>query len=246
MLENEKIIWDYLLSKIGNPIGVAGLMGNLKAESSFNPHNLNNTANKKLGMTDDEYTEAVDSGKYTKFVNDGYDYGLAQWVYSSRKNGLLTLANKQNKSVGDLQLQLEYIWQELQAYSAVLRTLRNATTIKEASDDVLLRYEKPADQGEATKEKRLRYAEEIYNRYVTSDDNGEERVVSDTINKIVVTGKTVNIRLGDSIRYPVDSVAKKGEVYDVVAVSQDTGWYAIRYNDKILWITPYYAKKIEE
>lgn len=246
MLENEKIIWDYLLSKIGNPMGVAGLMGNLKAESSFNPHNLNNTANKKLGMTDDEYTEAVDSGKYTKFVNDGYDYGLAQWVYSSRKKGLLTLANKQNKSVGDLQLQLEYIWQELQSYSAVLRTVRNATTIKEASDDVLLRYEKPADQGESVKEKRLKYAEEIYNRYVASDDNGEEQAVVEVVNKIIVTGQTVNVRCGDSTSYSVDGIVKKNETYDVVAVSQDSGWYAIRCKDKVLWISPFYAKQVKE
>lgn len=245
MLENEKIIWDYLLSKIGNPMGVAGLMGNLKAESSFNPHNLNNTANKKLGMTDDQYTEAVDSGKYTKFINDGYDYGLAQWVYSSRKKGLLTLANKQKKSVGDLQLQLEYIWQELQAYSAVLRTLRNATTIKEASDDVLIRYEKPANQGESVKEKRLKYAEEIYNKYMASDDNGEEQAVAKVVKKVVVTAKTVNVRLGDSINYPVEDIVKLGETFDVVAVSQDSGWYAIRCKDKVLWITPYYVKQVD-
>lgn len=36
---NEKAIWDYLYGKIGNAYGVAGLMGNLYAESALRPNN---------------------------------------------------------------------------------------------------------------------------------------------------------------------------------------------------------------
>ena len=66
----EKIIWDFFKEKGLNDYGIAGLMGNLYAESGLNSKNLQQTYEKKLGMTDDEYTEAVDNGTYTNFVHD--------------------------------------------------------------------------------------------------------------------------------------------------------------------------------
>lgn len=245
LIDNEKIAWYYFIAQIGNPFGVAGLMGNLKAESGFNPKNLNNAANKKLGVTDDEYTNAVDSGVYTNFIGDGYDYGIAQWVYSTRKRGLIDLAKKRGVSIGDLNLQLDYVWKELQAYSAVLKTLKNAKSIKEASDDVLLRYEKPANQGESAKQKRLKFAEEIYNKYAMQNiiDNQEEVVIIPK--KIKVIGSKVNIRSGDSIQYRVVETADKNTEFAVCAISADTDWYAIRVDDNILWISQKYVKPIE-
>ncbi len=53
---NEKIIWDFLYGKLNNEYGVAGLMGNLYAESKLDPTNLQNSANKRLNITDEEYT----------------------------------------------------------------------------------------------------------------------------------------------------------------------------------------------
>ena len=82
---NEERIWNFLKGKGLSDHGVAGLMGNLYAESALNPHNLQNTYEKKLGYTDDAYTAAVDSGDYANFVRDSAGYGLAQWTYWSRK-----------------------------------------------------------------------------------------------------------------------------------------------------------------
>lgn len=83
-------IWDFLMKKIENPFGVAGLMGNLYAESSLKSNNLQNTGNKTLGLTDAEYTDKVDKKliSRSKFVRDGYGYGLAQWTSRSRKENL--------------------------------------------------------------------------------------------------------------------------------------------------------------
>lgn len=89
---NEERIWYFLRSKGLSDYGVAGLMGNLYAESALRPENLQNTYEKKLGMTDAEYTAAVDSGAYAGFVRDSAGYGLAQWTYWSRKEGLLAFA----------------------------------------------------------------------------------------------------------------------------------------------------------
>lgn len=40
------------MQDIKNPYGVAGLMGNLYAESALSPINLQNSYEKKLGYTD--------------------------------------------------------------------------------------------------------------------------------------------------------------------------------------------------
>ena len=65
-MANDKTIWEFLKSKGLNDYGAAGLMGNLYAESGLLPTNLQNTYNNKFGMTDDEYTAAVDNGSYGK------------------------------------------------------------------------------------------------------------------------------------------------------------------------------------
>lgn len=58
--DTEKAIWDYLMKKIGNAYGVAGLMGNLYAESGLRANNLQNSYEKKLNITNVEYTRLVD------------------------------------------------------------------------------------------------------------------------------------------------------------------------------------------
>ena len=67
---NEATIWRFLKSQGMTDAGVAGLMGNLFAESGLNPKNLQNSYEKKLGYTDATYTAAVDNGTYTNFVRD--------------------------------------------------------------------------------------------------------------------------------------------------------------------------------
>ena len=87
-MSNESILWHDLMPLIGNPYGVAGLLGNLQAESGLEPDCLEITGRKALGMTSHEYTVAVDNGSYKNFVNDGYGYGLAQWTYKDHKQQL--------------------------------------------------------------------------------------------------------------------------------------------------------------
>jgi hypothetical protein len=144
-LANAKIIWDTLMAEFNNPFGVAGLMGNLYSESSLSPINLQGTYEKKLGFTDQTYTDAVDNGTYTNFVKDSAGYGLAQWTYWSRKQSLLNFAKSKGTSIGDLNMQLAFLIKELKNYSSVYKTLGKATSVKEASDIVLVKYEKPAN-----------------------------------------------------------------------------------------------------
>ena len=163
--DSEKLIWDTLYGFLGNAYGAAGLMGNLYAESALRPTNLQNTYEKQLGYTDAAYTAAVDNGSYTNFVKDSAGYGLAQWTYWSRKQALLEYARAAGKSIGDLQTQLGFLCKELNSYAAVLKTLKGAKSVKEASDIVLTQFEKPADQGDAVKAKRASYGQTYYDKY---------------------------------------------------------------------------------
>jgi len=163
---DEKTIWDYLYGKIGNAYGVAGLMGNLYAESALIANNLQNTYNTKLGMTDKEYTDAVDSGSYTAFSSDSAGYGLAQWTYSTRKKALLEYAVAQKASAGNLSMQLAFLYKEMsESYGAVLDTLKNAISVLQASNIVLTKYEIPADTGTSVQTKRAGYGQTYYDKY---------------------------------------------------------------------------------
>ena len=81
MSDRDKI-WTFLMSEISNPYGVAGLMGNIEAESAYISINLQDAFEKRLAFTDRTYTDAVDTGIYSReqTTKDGAGYGLAQWT----------------------------------------------------------------------------------------------------------------------------------------------------------------------
>lgn len=163
---NEEKIWNFLKGKGLNACGAAGLMGNLFAESGLNPCNLQNTYEKKLGLTDAEYTAAVDSGSYTGFVRDSAGYGLAQWTYWSRKEALLDYVKAAKTSIGDLETQLCFLFKELsEGYSSVLAVLKTATSVRQASDAVLLKYERPTNQSDSVQRKRAGFGMTYFKKY---------------------------------------------------------------------------------
>ena len=201
---NEEKIWKFLKSKGFTDFGVAGLMGNLYAESGLSPINLQNSYEKKLNFTDQSYTQAVDNGSYTNFVKDAAGYGLAQWTYWSRKQNLLNYARSIGKSIGDLDMQLEFLCKELSGYSAVWKTLQSATSVFEASNAVLLQYERPANQSEAVQNKRASYGQAYYDEFAQSTT--KEGVGSLTaIERLIATAKAEERYLEKATNAQLDS-----------------------------------------
>lgn len=169
----EEQIWNYFRGKGLNDYGIAGVMGNLYSESGLNPKNLQNTYNNILGMSDDKYTTAVDNGTYENFIRDSAGYGLAQWTYWSRKQGLLNLKNQRGCSIGDLELQLDYLYKELsESYSGVLYVLKNAMSILDSSNVFLLQFERPANQSEVMQKKRAALSQVYYDKFTTEKKGG--------------------------------------------------------------------------
>ncbi len=160
-----KYIYQRLLAFIGNPYGVAGLMGNLYAESGLRSDNLQNSFEQKLGMTDEEYTDAVTNGTYTKFANDGAGYGLAQWTNSARKQNLLGLSKAMGAAIDSVEMQIIFLILELQNYSLVWNVLTKTSSSYEASDAVLEHYEKPATITDSSRDNRRSFSVQYYQLY---------------------------------------------------------------------------------
>ena len=213
---NEKVIWDMLLSATGNEYGTAAIMGNLMAESSLNP--LCATGKNKTP----DYAKDADSGA-VDFVHDGVAFGLVQWCFRTRKEGLLNYAKSTGRSVGHLQMQIEYMIGEIgTSYKTVWEAVTKATDIRTASDVVMLKYEKPATTTEAAKKKRAEYGKKFYDQFAA-------------IKPIVVARKTVRIRSGDSTGYPQVGSLKKGESLEWVTTSRN--FHAVRMKDRIGWVS---------
>lgn len=166
--EYGEAIWNYLLEDIGNKIGVAGLMGNLVAESGLIPF-------RKQGDFSSDYQEStlytshVISGYITEsqFVNDSIGYGLAQWTFPSRKQGLYnTWKENPDYTIGSVEVNVKWLLKELKEnYPTVYNTLKTATSIRTASDIVLHDFEAPADSSESVEMERADLGLSVYVTY---------------------------------------------------------------------------------
>lgn len=178
---SEKIFWYF--NALGMPIyGICGLIANLDCESGLNPKNLEDVYERKSGHTDDSYVKAVDNGTYQNFIRDSYGFGLAQWTWWTRKQNLYTFAKSKGASIGDLEMQLDFLKKELQeSYPSVWKTLMNAKSVYEASNAVLLRFECPADQSVSVQNYRASVGQKYYERFrnltTRAVNNGESVVM---------------------------------------------------------------------
>lgn len=225
----ERLIWDFLMGKIGNAYGAAGLMGELFAESGLDSGILQKSYQKKLNISSEEYTRLVDGGNYPDFVTDKAGYGLAQWTFWSRKQKLLDFAKSQGRSIGDLNMQLDFLWKELNdSYPAVVTVLKGAESVREASDAVLLWYEKPADQSEKVMVKRAKYGQGYYDKYAGKSEVKPEKPVVECPFLVKVTAKDLRIRQGAGTDTAWTGKYVPPGVYTIVEVREgkgsDAGW----------------------
>ncbi|MBQ4254272.1 MAG: peptidoglycan-binding protein [Erysipelotrichaceae bacterium] len=154
------------------------LLANLQAESALKPNNLEDTKNRSLGMSDEEYTAAVDNGSYRNFVNDAGGYGLAQWTYWSRKQNLLAFAKGQMKSIGDLGMQMDFLFKEMREdYPAIYSAMKTSHDLEYLVHELLWKWENPAEK-ENNMKTRMAYAQGWYQKYSgwsgTSGQNTKE------------------------------------------------------------------------
>lgn len=166
--------------------GACGLVGNLEAESDgFYAKRVEYLCLKRLRengriYTDDTYTAAIDHGEISRedflhpLAGRQYGYGLAQWTSPKRKGSLWDFAKKKGLSIADEDMQIEYLLKELQEnYTSVLQVLKTTTSIREASDTVLKKFEIPADTGEDICAARAARGQRFYEAYMKEKNNME-------------------------------------------------------------------------
>ncbi len=246
-------VFDFLVENGMNDYGAAAMMGNMYAESGLSSINLENIYNERLHMTDEEYTEAVDCGDYSEasFVGDSAGYGLCQWTSSGRKQGLYSYAEKNACSIGNKEMQLEYLIIELSgAYSSVFDVLKNAKDLKSASNTVLFDFENPRDQSKAVQAKRLAYSKYYYNEYSgESDEDDDESMTEEDCPFSVTVNTTLNIRQGPGTDYPKAGVISVGtDTYVIIHVKEGAGssigWGQLE--DGRGWISLDYVSKVKD
>lgn len=185
-------VWNYLINHGMTQEGAAGMMGNMWAESGIIPNRVETLCLQRLAELGKHYTNAT----YTAFVDDGtitkaqflnplpgkqYGYGLCQWTSPTRKSGLYNLAKSRGTSIGDLEMQLEFLVGELQSsYKSVWETLSTTHNVRTATDTVLTKFEMPADTSQAMKNWRYTYSMKYYEQY-----GGEHMTEAQAIDKVL-------------------------------------------------------------
>lgn len=112
---NQEKVWNSLKSRGLTDNQVAGIMGNIERESKFNP-------------------SAKEAG--------GTGIGLVQWSFE-RANQLKAFAKSRGKSWKNLQVQLDFLWHELNTSEiSALNALTKATSATSAADIFQRKYER--------------------------------------------------------------------------------------------------------
>ena len=127
--------------------GIAGVLGNLEAESGVVPCRMQGDFGgpdyqKSLAYASSAMTGAVSAGAWAK---DAIGFGLAQWTYWTRKLELLSDAKNAGQFVGDVRIQTSFLIKELKRdFSSVWYTLRNpSASVLDCSNAMLEKFERP-------------------------------------------------------------------------------------------------------
>lgn len=170
MTTNERALYIYnACRKAGMTYaGAIGVLGNLQGEASdfdsmsVEGMSVETSGLRRSGLTEAEYTRRADAGepvyngKY--FTKDSIGYGIAQWTWWERKQNLLDFAKSQGKSIGDLDLQIEFMIKEMTGYyTPTWKIVSTTDSISKAVSICVTNYEKPANQADAIA-KRTAYA----------------------------------------------------------------------------------------
>lgn len=169
IVADEKKCYKYLNENMGLCSAAAcGILSNLYYESKYNSEILQIDSLVSLNFSDKQYTKAVDNGSYKDFGCDLTGYGLVQWTLPSRKEALLRYAKKTGRSIGNMEMQLEFFAMEIKEYKAVWKLITECENSAEGAYsvgyDVCYYYEQPLEK-ESDSVIRGNYAAALYDKY---------------------------------------------------------------------------------
>lgn len=144
--------------------GALGMLGNWECESGCEPYRVQGDYQSSRAISK-AYVAAIEGGLSTreKFANDQKGFGLAQWTYPSRKQGLWDFWSIGNSKIDSCELQCNFAMIELQHwYPGLLSYLKSVEAIYDATDRICKEYERPAvNNVQARYEAALRIRKEL-------------------------------------------------------------------------------------
>lgn len=179
----------------------SGIAGNFFRESGMNPAIIQGGK-----IADDNYIPV-----------DGTGFGIAQWTFTSRQQPLVDLSKSSNRKITDLNLQLDYAWQELNNNrSGALSSLKAETTPDKAAYVFHRDFEGSADTEEMVIKNRGGDALSIYSQYSSLVPDGTNSATActgvggstDFVNNFTVYNQ--NDPRWDKIRYGNDTIGEGG------------------------------------
>ena len=182
---SKKTIWDELKRRGFSDTAAAALIGNMEAESNCISYRVQGDFTKGFQRSI-EYTAQVDAANISRheFIYDGPGgggYGLMQWTYQPRKAGLYDLTEKNNVSIGDEAMQIDWLCQELKQaeFYTVFETLKKSASIRECSDVLIKKYLMPDDQSEAVCKYRANLGREFLQEFQNAEAEDPDGIPED-------------------------------------------------------------------
>ena len=177
---NRDKIWNYLVAptSIGglglSRAGAAGVLGNMKTESDFEPRREEGNYGTPIPNT--RYCDSVDSGEISKdtYTGDKVGFGLVQWTTKDHKGPMYNnLKTEHDLSIGDMRGQLDFLNLELTSntpanFSNMLKNLRrDDISVYDATYAFLSDFENPGNK-EYNARIRSADAQDIYDAYLNT------------------------------------------------------------------------------
>lgn len=165
----------------------SGFVGNMMAESSLNPAIIQGGA-----IAPSDYQPV-----------DGVGFGLVQWTFTSRQKPLVDLAKRTNRSIIDMNLQLDYVWQELTGpYKSTIQKLAAVPNLTPTQAAVIVHdnYEISADTAAQVRSGRGGNAEKFYQQFkdTIQDGSGIEGATSNSSTPAAIQTNCSEIVASDS------------------------------------------------
>lgn len=126
--------------------GALALLGNWECESNNEPCRVQGdfSADRHISR---EYASRIDNAAVSDdaWCRDALGWGLAQFTYWSRKQGLLRFCRERAISVADEEAQVDFALKELrEEYGSLLDLLKNSGDLYQCTSAVCRQYERPA------------------------------------------------------------------------------------------------------
>lgn len=172
-MDNATYIFQELRKAGATVEGACAMLGNLEAESGVIPCRVEGDYTPPY-ETSRRYANNVDNGIISRqtFISDGKGWGIAQWTYHNkntnmgRKQAFYDYCRARSISIANLEVQTEFLIRELKAdFGSVWAAMCNGASLKDCSDQILLRFENPYDKSEGVKNYRYGLGLSYYNRF---------------------------------------------------------------------------------